>query len=161
VLTALERLLIQRNLVSVQELESSASIDPAKSTKRVLMGADVKTAMLAGAPVERADTQSAKYGVGDVVQVINEHKLGHTRLPGYVKGHTGTVHKVHGCHVYADDNAAGRGENPQWVYNIKFNAQDLWGQARSQAGYVHVDCWEPYLTKAKTTTSDVSLSDHQ
>jgi len=57
----------------------------------------------------------------------------------------GVIHKVHGCHVFPDDNASGAGENPRWLYNVKFAAQELWGQSRQQAEYVHVDCWEPYL----------------
>lgn len=144
-LTALERMLVQRNLVSVPELENSAVIDPAKPTRRVLKGNDVEKVLLAGAPVDRIATQTARFSEGDAVQIINEHKTTHTRLPGYIKGHTGIVHKVHGCHVFADDNSLGTGENPQWLYNIKFKAQDLWGQARSQAADVHVDCWEPYM----------------
>ena len=144
-LTALENLLVQRELVSREEMQQGMSIDASKKLKRVLSGADVSGAMRAGAPVEREISASAGFSVGDIVRVENLHTLGHTRLPGYIKGHEGIVHKVHGCHVFADDNAKGTGENPQWLYNIKFNAQELWGKSRSQAAHVHVDCWEPYL----------------
>lgn len=147
-LTALEQMLKQRDLVTEQELETGKSLVQSKPTKRVLLGADVEKAMLAGAPVERAATQTAQFIKGESVQIKNQHKTTHTRLPGYVKGQIGIVHKVHGCHVFADDNARGSGENPQWLYNIRFNAEDLWGQPRTQAGFVHVDCWESYLSKS-------------
>lgn len=150
-LTALENLLVQRTLVSREEMQQGRSIDQSKTVKRVLQGADVDRAMRAGAPVERPATQSARFSVGDVVRVENLHKTGHTRLPGYIKGHLGVVHRVHGCHVFADDNALGTGENPQWLYNIKFKAQELWGESRSQAAHVHVDCWEPYLKMERAT----------
>lgn len=148
-LTALENLLAQRELVSREEMQQGISIDPIKPVRRVLQGSDVNSAMRAGSPVERPGTQSAKFAVGDSVRIENQHKTGHTRLPGYIKGHLGIVHMVHGCHVFADDNALGTGENPQWLYNIKFEAQDLWGESRAQAAYVHVDCWEPYLGVGK------------
>ena len=146
-LTALEHLLVQRELVTAKELKTGEIMEPAKSIKRVVAGSDIEKVLRAGSPVERATTHSAKFSEGDLVRINNQHKTAHTRLPGYVKGQPGIVHKVHGCHVFADDNAKGSGENPQWLYNIRFQAKDLWGQPRSQAGFVHVDCWEPYLSK--------------
>ena len=150
-LTALEHMLMQRELVSEQELQTGQLINPALSIKRVLRGGDIEKVLLAGAPVERPTTQLAKFCEGDAVRVSNQHISTHTRLPGYVKGKIGIVHKVHGCHVFADDNAKGSGENPQWLYNIRFNANDLWGEARAQARSVHVDCWEPHLSKVEST----------
>lgn len=149
-LTALENLLVQRDLVSREEMQQGIPIKASKKVKRVLAGTDVERAMRAGAPVDRPASGSAKFSVGDIVRVENQHKTGHTRLPGYIRGHEGIVHQVHGCHVFADDNAKGTGENPQWLYNIQFKAQDLWGEARSQAAHVHVDCWEPYLTTVQS-----------
>jgi len=150
-LTALEHMLQQRKLVSMQEMQAGQCVDPAKSVKRVLKGDDIANVLRKGAPVERETNTKPKYCEGDTVQIINQHINSHTRLPGYIKGHTGTVHQVHGCHVFADDNASGAGENPHWLYNIKFSAEDLWGEARTQAGHVHVDCWEPYLTPSTST----------
>lgn len=144
-LTALEHLLQQRALVSHQEMQQGRSIDNAKVLKRILKGSTVVNALRAGAPVDRALTHPAQFAVGDVVQVNNQHKTGHTRLPAYIRGHIGIVHKIHGGHVFADDNATGTGENPQYLYNVKFEAQELWGESRKQAAHVHVDCWEPYL----------------
>ncbi len=147
-LTALERLLIRRNLVSLAEMESGHSIDKAKSVKRVLRAEELDAVLRAGAPVDRPASSPEVFAKGDCVRIENQHKAGHTRLPSYIRGHVGIVHKIHGCHVFADDNALGTGENPQWLYNIKFKAQDLWGEARRQAAFVHVDCWEPYLSAA-------------
>ena len=138
-------MLVQRDLVSQHELTHGESIEPAKSIKRILKGADVEKALLKGAPVERETKRMAQFAVGDVVRINNQHISSHTRMPGYIKGRSGTVHKIHGSHVFADHNAKGLGENPQWLYNIRFNANELWGQPRTQARYVHVDCWEPYL----------------
>jgi len=76
---------------------------------------------------------------GTVASVLN------TRLPGYIRNCTGVIHKIHGAHVYPDSNALGLGEDPQWLYNVRFSAQELWGKSRPQHSVVHVDCWEPYL----------------
>ena len=58
---------------------------------------------------------------------------GHTRLPRYVRGRGGNDRAVHGVHVFPDSNAAGRGEDPQWLYSVAFAARDIWG-AEARAG---------------------------
>ncbi|MCB1456008.1 MAG: nitrile hydratase subunit beta, partial [Nitratireductor sp.] len=45
--------------------------------------------------------------------------------------------------VYPDSNGAGEGEDPQWLYTVRFEASDLFGPSAGHA--VYVDCWEPYL----------------
>ena len=51
----------------------------------------------------------------------------HTRLPRYARGKVGTVELVHGCHVFPDSNALQLGEDPQWLYTVRFSAHELWG----------------------------------
>ena len=43
-----------------------------------------------------------------------------------------------------DSNALGEGEQPRWLYTVRFDATELWG-AGAPAGAVYVDCWEPHL----------------
>ena len=50
---------------------------------------------------------------------------------------------VHGTHVFPDSNAHGGGENPQWLYTVRFSAAELWGKDTKDA--VCIDLWEPYL----------------
>ena len=69
----------------------------------------------------------------------------HTRLPRYVRGHVGTIARLHGAHAFPDSNAAGRGEAPQWLYTVRFEATELWGDAADPAATVAVDAWESYL----------------
>jgi len=80
------------------------------------------------------------------VRARNLHPPTHTRLPRYVRGHTGTVESVHGCHVFPDTNAHGRGEDPQWLYTVRFSAHELWG--RDDDDSVSIDAFEPYLFPA-------------
>ena len=58
----------------------------------------------------------------------------HTRLPRYVRGHVGMIERVIGCHVFPDSNASGAGENPQWLYTVRFDGRDLWGARRRPDG---------------------------
>ena len=55
------------------------------------------------------------------------HPVGHTRLPRYARGRAGVVERVHGAHVLPDANAHGAGEQPQWLYTVRFAARELWG----------------------------------
>ena len=73
----------------------------------------------------------------------------HTRLPGYARGKTGAVVRVHGAHVFPDTNARGLGECPQWLYTVEFEENELWGkEAPAQRSIISVDAWEPYLEPA-------------
>jgi nitrile hydratase len=44
--------------------------------------------------------------------------------------------------VFPDSNAHGWGEDPQYVYAVRFAARDLWGDGDH---FVHVDIFEPHL----------------
>ncbi|NNF78362.1 MAG: nitrile hydratase subunit beta, partial [Rhizobiales bacterium] len=39
------------------------------------------------------------------------------------------------------------GEDPQWLYSVRFKATELWGDGANRNDHVHVDCWEPYLER--------------
>jgi nitrile hydratase beta subunit len=146
-IAGLERLMLDRGLVTAEELASGRMSEPAKPVTRVLAAADVSAALARGGPVSRAPSAPARFSVGDAVVARNMHPRGHTRLPRYVRGHAGTIARVHGCHVFPDANAHGLGERPQWLYSVRFSARDLWGEAPAGDG-VHLDLWEPYLEPA-------------
>jgi nitrile hydratase len=82
--------------------------------------------------------------VGDLVLTRQLHPRTHTRLPRYCRGKRGQIIKVHGAHVFPDTHAIGQGEQPHWLYTVRFEAAELWG-ADTTASAVCVDCWEPYL----------------
>ena len=58
----------------------------------------------------------------------NIHPVGHTRLPRYVRGHGQPGDACALEHVLPDSNAAGLGGNPQWLYPVRFEAMELWGE---------------------------------
>jgi nitrile hydratase len=65
-----------------------------------------------------------------------------------VRGHTGIVERVIGFQVFPDSNAQGAGENPQWLYTVRFDGRELWGDTADPTVKVSVDAWESYLERA-------------
>lgn len=144
-LTGLERLMTERGLVAPEEITTGRSLQPAKPVKRILAAADVARTLERGGPTNRDAPRPALFQAGDRVRAKNMHPVTHTRLPHYVRGHVGTVALVHGCHIFPDTHAHGRGEDPQWLYTVRFDARELWGADADPTLTVSVDAFEPYL----------------
>jgi nitrile hydratase len=81
------------------------------------------------------------------VRARNINPPTHTRLPRYVRGRVGTIERVLGCHVFPDSNALGKGEDPRWLYTVRFDGRELWGDHADPTTQVSVDAWEPYLER--------------
>ncbi|MCW5735167.1 MAG: nitrile hydratase subunit beta [Enhydrobacter sp.] len=90
----------------------------------------------------------ARFAIGDRVLARNMHPKGHTRLPRYVRGHVGVVERLHGCQVFPDSAGMGEGDNPQWLYTVRFEGRDLWGADADPTLKVSVEAFEPYLEPA-------------
>ncbi len=145
-LLALERLLVKHGLVTVDELDAGRATVPAKSLKRKLHAADVPAALAAGSPVDRVAGDTPKFSVGDHVRARVNTRAPHTRLPRYTDGASGVITRVHGCHVFPDTHAVNQGEQPQWLYCVRFDGRDLALEGgKSSARWIQVDCWETYL----------------
>ncbi len=143
---ALTKVLVARGLIGEDELSEGRSLRPARPTARPALTAQAMAAGLArGGPCGRPAQAPARFGVGDRVRTLNIHPTGHTRLPRYARGRTGTVERVHGVFVFPDSNAHLNGEDPRWCYGVAFDGRELWGPQADPGMTVSVDCWEPYL----------------
>ena len=148
-LSALEQLMLQRGQVFPDELEAGEMRHPPAPVDRVLQAASVPVVLAKGSPAARPEPGPARFAVGQPVRMHLGKVDHHTRLPGYVQGKRGVVAHVHGVHVFADENAQGLGEQPQWLYTVVFDEAELWGeQAAPQNLSVSVDAWESYLEAA-------------
>jgi nitrile hydratase len=148
-LEGLTRLLAARGLVAEDEIQAGHALHATPPTRRPAPPAEAVPAILArGGPCDRPETTPARFSPGDRVRTLNIHPTGHTRLPRYARGKVGRIEHVHGVHVFPDTNAHGRGENPQWLYGVVFEAGELWGPQAEAGSTIHVDCWEPYLEPA-------------
>ena len=105
-------------------------------------------ALAKGGPCDRPAQTPARFAVGDRVMTKVMHPAGHTRLPRYARGKRGFVERVHGAHVFPDSSAAGQGENPQWLYTVRFSGPELWGEEADPNLVVSIDAWESYLEPA-------------
>jgi nitrile hydratase subunit beta len=86
-----------------------------------------------------------RFAPGAPVRTRNMHPQGHTRLPRYLRGKRGLIARVSPACVFPDSNAANEGEEPQHVYSVRFEAQELWGDSAEPNTVIHADLWESYL----------------
>jgi nitrile hydratase beta subunit len=145
-IAALAAVLREKGIVGEDELAAGHALRPAPPTRRPPLDAHAVPAMLAnGGPCDRPLDRPARFAAGDRVRARNINPTGHTRLPRYVRGREGVVERVAGSFVFPDSNAHLCGEDPQWVYTVRFAARALWGEDADPTVSVSIDCWEPYL----------------
>jgi nitrile hydratase subunit beta len=144
----LRQMLLDRGLIDADEVASGHALRPGKPLKRgSFTVADVARVMTRGS-FRRPAPSAARYKPGDRVRAKNIHPKTHTRLPRYVRGHVGVVERDHGCHVFPDSVASGQGENPQWLYTVRFESRELWGPDADPTVKISIDAFEPYLDPA-------------
>jgi nitrile hydratase subunit beta len=147
-LTGLAELLLKHGFISAEELASGRAAAARGKQGPALPAGEVPGFIARGSPASRSSSLPPRFRPGQRVRARNLNPTGHTRLPRYVRGKMGTVERVHGVFVFPDTNAHFRGENPQHVYSVRFEACELWGGVAAQQDGVYVDLWEDYLDAA-------------
>lgn len=147
-LCALETQLLEKGLVTSEELQSGRAESPQKATP-VLLAENVQAILAAGASARRPEGTMPRFKPGDRVLTRNDHPAHHTRLPRYARGRIGTVEVDHGIFVTPDYVAADLGEKPQHLYNVRFSARELWGEAASPIDTVRLDVWDEFMEKVQ------------
>lgn len=142
-LAGLIRLMTELGLVGVDEIAAGRKLRPPLPVAQVLKADEVATVLAKGGPSDRPASVPPRFKSGDQIRARNIQPEGHTRLPRYARGRRGEIVLVHGCHVFPDSTAHGLGDDPQWLYAVKFATGELWGHDTSDC--VHIDLWEPYL----------------
>lgn len=145
---ALETLLLRHGFVTADELAQGRVLAEGTKPERVLAAADVPVVLKRGGPCDRSVAAPRRFEAGDRVRTKNINPVGHTRLPRYARARTGTVEAVREGFVLPDTNAHGRGENPEWVYTVVFDAAEIWGEGADPTLTVSIDAWESYLEPA-------------
>jgi nitrile hydratase len=146
-LAGLERLMLERELIAPDEIETGKPLHPTKPVAKTLTPDGVAAMLHRGGPTERDAKSPALFAVGDRVRTKMIHPTTHTRLPRYVRGRVGIIEMLHGVHVFPDSNSLGQ-ENPQWLYTVSFDGRELWGPDGDAAVKISVDAWESYLEPA-------------
>jgi nitrile hydratase len=147
VLFGLETLLVERDVVSAEELASGRAGSRAQVAG--VLGLDGLDALLRNRIRARRDEDVApRFAVGDSVLARNGHPAGHTRLPRYVRGRRGTIARDHGVYVFPDSHATTGDPKPQHLYSVRFTARELWGNTAAARDSVCVNLWDDHLDPA-------------
>ena len=148
-LAGLEKLLVEANLVSPEEIKTGKPAGPAEESirQRVLKAEKVAEVIAKGSPVAMKISTTPRFKSGDSVRAVNRHPTGHTRQPRYVRGRVGVIHDYHGAHIFPDRNAEGS-KDGHHLYSVRFEPGSLWGESAYDRNAVYVDLWEDYLEPA-------------
>ncbi|MGY4709989.1 nitrile hydratase subunit beta [Mycolicibacterium sp. CBM1] len=94
----------------------------------------------------RRDVAHPTFSVGEQVRITDVPAGAHTRLPGYLRGRTGTVQRVfEGDYGYFVHTGDGIGD-PMPIYIVEFTPAELWGvRAEPGANTLYAELFEAYL----------------
>jgi len=144
----LVELLVRRGLVTHEEIESGKPAPGSPKSVPPLTEEKVAVFVAKGVPTSRNVPVTPRFHSGQRVRARNINPIGHTRLPRYARGKTGTVERDHGVFVFPDTNAHFLGEKPQHVYSVRFSSRELWGEQAAARDSVYLDMWDDYLEPA-------------
>lgn len=147
-LFGLERLLVDKGLLSPEEVRTGHARGTAPGPLRVLRAGDVGKVLLKGGSSRRPEGAPARFKSGDRVLTRNRHLAGHTRLPRYALGKRGVINRDHGVFVFPDSNGMDLGEKPQRCYSVRFTLRELWGPDASPRDSIYIDLWDDHLEAA-------------
>lgn len=145
---AIEDQIIASNIAGADEIAAGHSLRQSPPLPRGKFTLDDLPRIAVRGSFGRDAKAPAMFKPGDKVRAKNINPLTHTRLPRYVRGHTGIVERINGCHVFPDTSAHGKDENPQWLYTVVFDSRELWGDDADPTLKVSIDAFQPYLEKA-------------
>ncbi len=139
-LRALEMQLVELGFLAQDELDARLA------GRRVESGPPPPTPSEPGNPSAQREIESAPaFATGQRVRTRNLQPRGHTRLPAYARARRGVVAIVQPAFVLPDTHAHGVGEQPEYVYSVRFEGRELWGERAEPATCVHLDLFESYL----------------
>lgn len=142
---AFETLLLEKGVITPEELAGIQQPGEVSADIPVLRQEMVQAVIMTGASARVETDIPASFRAGDRVRAKNINPVGHTRLPRYVRGKTGTIVIDHGVFITPDTVAHGLGDHPQHVYSVSFDATELWGENAPAKDTVRIDLWDDYL----------------
>jgi len=132
-LTSLATLLVEKGLVTREELERRANGSfPLAS---------------ASAPGRSNVADRERFQLGDRVVVRTDHVPGHVRMPAYIRGKHGVVVGESPRYPFPDAAAHGVAADDEPTYDVRFSSAELWPNS-AEAAFVHVGVFQSYLERA-------------
>ena len=92
----------------------------------------------------------SRFALGEKVRVADRRTLFHSRVPGYIRGHTGVVVNVLNPYVIPEDEAWGRLDGRrETLYRIRFHIVDTWADYRGPSDdTLDIDIFEHWIEPA-------------
>ena len=145
-----EQALLASGVVTTQELENPDGPITTPNSPDVQPPApeEVLAFLEQDASAQLAQDVGALFSLGDSVVVKNQFPVGHTRVPGYVRGRGGIILKDHGVYPFQDAIPEGAQRRPQHLYTVRFTGPELWGPRGNPRDLIHVDLWDDHLEPA-------------
>jgi nitrile hydratase len=144
----LERLCLDRGLVSEAELASGRSSGPGRPLKRKPLSGPQAGAAVSRPNHDQPPRAPAVFAVGQKVRARKIHPRSHTRLPRFARGHVGTIERIQGCHTFPDAMVEKGIEQGEWLYTVVFDGRELWGPDAEDGTSISIEAFEPYLEPA-------------
>jgi nitrile hydratase subunit beta len=145
---SLAAMFLGSGLVTANELATGRSAQTGPPLGKPMSAGDVAAARNKIWRFDREYRDAPRFAVGDRARASLIGKPGHTRLPQYVRGHSGVVVQFHGAHVVPDESAQGR-PVPEPLYTVVFELAELFPEQIGSSDTVHLDLWERYLEPIK------------
>lgn len=137
-------LLKTHGLITPQEMQTGI-VETIKPTRLSPNKADVEAGIATQGNYIRQVKNKPKFAIGDDITAKIMNPKHHTRIPAYVRGKKGVITANYGAHVLPDSNSQFKGEAPQYLYNVCFDANDLWQENAEPNSNIYLDLWESYL----------------
>jgi nitrile hydratase len=138
---------VEQGYVTEEELAAKASSAvPTESNAASAEVDDQIEQYLRKGDSPRRDVAHPRFAPGDRVRVTDLPAAAHTRLPGYLRSHVGTVERVfEGDYAYFTHTGDGIG-NPMPIYIVEFSPIELWGaRAEDSPNSIYAELFEAYL----------------
>ena len=139
-------MLVNSELATVDELATGKSVSAVDGFPPPLNAEQARATVLKARRFDAEVSAKPCYRSGDKVQTITKVTNGHTRLPGYARGHTGIVIAHHGAHIYPDGMAVNE-KRHEHLYTVEFAMDQLWPEVTDSTDTVTLDLWETYLNE--------------
>ncbi len=161
-MAALERGLVERGALSAEEVEARAAHFRDNPEARPTRNVDpeltevVRAGMYRQRQIRREPARPPAFAAGDRVRARRIEHGGHTRLPAYVQGKSGTVAAVYAAYDFPDDTPGDEDAPAQQLYSVRFESAELWGASSEPGTALYIDMLEGYLDPVCTTDAEGS-----
>lgn len=115
------------------------------TSNKCMSVAEAEALLQTGVDCRGISDHPCRFQQGDIVRAKVMHPITYTRLPRYVRGKVGTIAKVHGVFVFPDTVGQRLDTKPQYVYSVRFAAQELWGPGASPKDFLYIDLFDDHL----------------